>query len=116
MRIDLTDNDIVGVLMAALGGGAVGVERQGSGHADGPGARFAGFERSRYSGQLAVYEEKSEETRKRGLPATRSGVVIDSPAIDGRRLSVGVVVTSGNQVPTSVACRPPLYVDRREAA
>lgn len=35
--------DIVGLLIAALGGAAVGVERQWSGHADGPGARFAGI-------------------------------------------------------------------------
>ncbi|MGH9257047.1 MAG: MgtC/SapB family protein [Vicinamibacterales bacterium] len=35
--------DIVGLLIAALGGAAVGLERQWSGHADGPGARFAGI-------------------------------------------------------------------------
>jgi uncharacterized membrane protein (DUF4010 family) len=37
----MTD-DIVRVLVAALGGAAVGVERQWSGHAEGPEARFAG--------------------------------------------------------------------------
>jgi uncharacterized membrane protein (DUF4010 family) len=34
---------IVGLLIAALGGAAVGLERQWSGHAHGPGARFAGI-------------------------------------------------------------------------
>jgi uncharacterized membrane protein (DUF4010 family) len=35
--------DIMALLIAALGGAAVGLERQWSGHADGPGARFAGI-------------------------------------------------------------------------
>ena len=35
--------DTVGLIVAALGGAAVGLERQWSGHADGPGARFAGI-------------------------------------------------------------------------
>jgi uncharacterized membrane protein (DUF4010 family) len=34
---------IIGVVIAALGGAAVGLERQWSGHADGPRARFAGI-------------------------------------------------------------------------
>lgn len=34
---------IVGLTIAALGGAAVGLERQWSGHAEGPGARFAGI-------------------------------------------------------------------------
>ena len=34
---------IVGLLIALLGGAAVGLERQWSGHAEGPGARFAGI-------------------------------------------------------------------------
>lgn len=34
--------DVWGVLVAALGGAAIGVERQWSGHASGPDARFAG--------------------------------------------------------------------------
>jgi Predicted membrane protein len=34
--------DVTGLFIAALGGTAVGIERQWSGHADGPGARFAG--------------------------------------------------------------------------
>jgi uncharacterized membrane protein (DUF4010 family) len=36
-------SNIVGLLIAALGGTAVGLERQWSGHAEGPGARFAGI-------------------------------------------------------------------------
>jgi uncharacterized membrane protein (DUF4010 family) len=39
----VSTSDIVGLLIAALGGAAVGLERQWSGHADGPGARFAGI-------------------------------------------------------------------------
>lgn len=35
--------DLLGLLIAAAGGTAVGLERQRSGHADGPGARFAGI-------------------------------------------------------------------------
>jgi uncharacterized membrane protein (DUF4010 family) len=36
-------SDVVGLVIAALGGAAVGLERQWSGHAEGPGARFAGI-------------------------------------------------------------------------
>jgi uncharacterized membrane protein (DUF4010 family) len=39
----VSTTNIVGLLIAALGGAAVGLERQWSGHADGPGARFAGI-------------------------------------------------------------------------
>ncbi len=35
--------DALGILIAALGGAAVGLEREWSGHASGPGARFAGI-------------------------------------------------------------------------
>jgi len=39
----MTTFDVVGLLIAALGGAAVGLERQWSGHAEGPAARFAGI-------------------------------------------------------------------------
>ena len=39
----MTTSDIFALLIATLGGAAVGVERQWSGHADGPQARFAGI-------------------------------------------------------------------------
>jgi uncharacterized membrane protein (DUF4010 family) len=39
----MTSADLAGLLIAALGGTAVGLERQWSGHADGPAARFAGI-------------------------------------------------------------------------
>jgi uncharacterized membrane protein (DUF4010 family) len=39
----ITATDIVRLLIATLGGAAVGVERQWSGHAGGPSARFAGL-------------------------------------------------------------------------
>lgn len=39
----MNTSDIIGLLIAALGGAAVGLERQWSGHAEGPTARFAGI-------------------------------------------------------------------------
>lgn len=39
----MSASDILGLFIAALGGTAVGLERQWSGHAEGPGARFAGM-------------------------------------------------------------------------
>jgi uncharacterized membrane protein (DUF4010 family) len=39
----MTTANVISILIAALGGAAVGLERQWSGHADGPGARFAGI-------------------------------------------------------------------------
>jgi uncharacterized membrane protein (DUF4010 family) len=39
----MTTTDLAGILIAALGGAAVGLERQWSGHAEGPRARFAGI-------------------------------------------------------------------------
>jgi uncharacterized membrane protein (DUF4010 family) len=41
--VPISASDVVGLLIAALGGAAVGLERQWSGHADGPEARFAGI-------------------------------------------------------------------------
>jgi len=37
-----TAEDLIGFLVAVLGGAAIGIERQWSGHADGPSAHFAG--------------------------------------------------------------------------
>ena len=45
--------DLIGLLIAALGGAAVGLERQRSGHAEGPGARFAGIRTFTLLGGLA---------------------------------------------------------------
>jgi Domain of unknown function (DUF4010) len=39
----MTTSDIVRLLIATLGGAAVGLERQWSGHAEGPAGRFAGL-------------------------------------------------------------------------
>jgi uncharacterized membrane protein (DUF4010 family) len=39
----MTTNHLVGIVIAGLGGAAVGLERQWSGHAEGPDARFAGI-------------------------------------------------------------------------
>lgn len=36
-------SDLIGLVIATLGGAAIGLERQWSGHAEGPGARFAGI-------------------------------------------------------------------------
>jgi uncharacterized membrane protein (DUF4010 family) len=46
-------NDALGILIAALGGAAVGLEREWSGHASGPGARFAGIRTFTLLGLLA---------------------------------------------------------------
>jgi uncharacterized membrane protein (DUF4010 family) len=45
--------DLIGLSIAALGGAAVGLERQRSGHADGPRARFAGIRTFTLLGGLA---------------------------------------------------------------
>jgi uncharacterized membrane protein (DUF4010 family) len=45
--------DALGILIAALGGAAVGLEREWSGHASGPGARFAGIRTFTLMGLLA---------------------------------------------------------------
>jgi uncharacterized membrane protein (DUF4010 family) len=47
--------DIVGFLIAALGGAAVGLERQWSGHAEGPAARFAGIRTFTMLGAVAGF-------------------------------------------------------------
>jgi uncharacterized membrane protein (DUF4010 family) len=44
---------VVGIVVAALGGAAIGIERQRSGHAVGPGARFAGIRTFTLLGLLA---------------------------------------------------------------
>lgn len=49
----MTRAHIVGLLIAALGGAAVGLERQWSGHAEGPAARFAGIRTFTMLGALA---------------------------------------------------------------
>lgn len=49
----MNTSEIVGLLIAALGGAAVGLERQWSGHAAGPGARFAGIRTFTMLGALA---------------------------------------------------------------
>lgn len=45
--------DVLGILIAALGGAAVGFEREWSGHASGPNARFAGIRTFTLLGLLA---------------------------------------------------------------
>jgi uncharacterized membrane protein YhiD involved in acid resistance len=39
----IESQSVVGIAIAALGGAAVGLEREWSGHASGPEAHFAGF-------------------------------------------------------------------------
>ena len=48
-------SDIAGLLIAALGGAAVGLERQWSGHAEGPAARFAGIRTFTMLGAVAGF-------------------------------------------------------------
>jgi uncharacterized membrane protein YhiD involved in acid resistance len=40
--VTIAAEDLIGLLVAALGGAAIGLERQWSGHAEGPSAHFAG--------------------------------------------------------------------------
>ena len=49
----MSPSDVIGLIVAALGGTAVGLERQRSGHADGPAARFAGIRTFTMLGALA---------------------------------------------------------------
>jgi len=49
----MISSDLMGIVIAALGGSAVGVERQWSGHAEGPRARFAGIRTFTMLGALA---------------------------------------------------------------
>jgi len=49
----LTLKDALGILIAALGGAAVGLEREWSGHGAGPSARFAGIRTCSLLGLLA---------------------------------------------------------------
>ena len=49
----MSTSEILGLLIAALGGSAVGFERQWSGHAEGPRARFAGIRTFTMLGALA---------------------------------------------------------------
>ena len=49
----MSTSEILGLLIAALGGSAVGLERQRSGHAEGPRARFAGIRTFTMLGALA---------------------------------------------------------------
>ena len=49
----IPDSNLLGVLIATLGGTAVGLERQWSGHADGPSARFGGIRTFTMLGAIA---------------------------------------------------------------
>jgi uncharacterized membrane protein (DUF4010 family) len=51
--VELTTNAVAGLVVAILGGAAVGVERQKSGHATGPDARFGGLRTFTLLGTLA---------------------------------------------------------------
>jgi uncharacterized membrane protein (DUF4010 family) len=51
--VALTSTAVAGLVVAILGGAAVGVERQKSGHATGPGARFGGIRTFTLLGTLA---------------------------------------------------------------
>ena len=48
-----TAEDLIGILVAILGGAAIGIERQWSGHAEGPAARFAGVRTFAMLGAIA---------------------------------------------------------------
>lgn len=48
-----TTEDLIGLLVAVLGGAAIGIERQWSGHAEGPSAHFAGVRTFAMLGAIA---------------------------------------------------------------
>ena len=52
----IADADVMGLWIAALGGAAVGIERQWSGHAEGLRARFAGVRTFSLIGGLGGFE------------------------------------------------------------
>ncbi len=83
----MTSPDPIGLLVAALGGAAVGLERQWSGHAEGPSARFAGIRTFTMLGALA------------GL----SGWMWTAgmPAFAGILLAGGVAITAAGYVAAS---------------
>ena len=64
--------DTVGLVVAALGGAAVGLERQWSGHADGPGARFAGIR----TFTLLGIDRRAERLAQCGGIRARGGFVV----------------------------------------
>ena len=49
----MTSSDLIALVVASLGGTAIGLERQWSGHADGPAARFAGIRTFTMLGAIA---------------------------------------------------------------
>jgi uncharacterized membrane protein (DUF4010 family) len=49
----ITAEDLLGVMVAVLGGAAIGIERQWSGHAEGPSAHFAGVRTFAMLGAIA---------------------------------------------------------------
>ena len=53
LALPMIPSSMIGLLVAALGGAAVGLERQWSGHAEGPSARFAGIRTFTMLGALA---------------------------------------------------------------
>ena len=79
----------VGILIAALGGLAVGLEREWSGHASGPGARFAGVRTFTLLGMLAGMAGWLWTTQSRALAvvliAGAAGIVVAAYVAASRR-------------------------------
>jgi uncharacterized membrane protein (DUF4010 family) len=87
----MTVSELLGVLIATLGGAAVGLERQWSGHADGPGARFAGIRTLTMLGAIAGL---CGWLWKSGLPALAAILFAGAVAI----VVVGYVAASRERV------------------
>ncbi len=84
---ETTTGDMVGLLIAALGGAAVGVERQWSGHADGPRARFAGIRTFTMLGALGAF---SGSMWMAGMTAPAAILLAGAVAIVALGYSAGV--------------------------
>ena len=64
--------EILRLLIAALGGAAIGVERQWSGHADGPHPHFGGIRTFTLLGLMAVWAAGCGRCPHRGWPSCSS--------------------------------------------
>jgi uncharacterized membrane protein (DUF4010 family) len=83
-----TAEDLIGVLVAVLGGAAIGIERQWSGHADGPAAHFGGVRTFAMLGAiagLAGWMSKSAAAIAALLVAASVGITIAAYVASSRR-------------------------------
>ena len=100
----MSASDVIGLIVAALGGTAVGLERQRSGHADGPAARFAGIRTFTMLGRWPASPGGSDDRRT---------VLAATPGRCGRDHSIGYIVASRQNVDGTTGLRLIEYGGRR---